>query len=204
MNNRKTSLPVALAAVIVIAGCAPARTRAPMPETAALARSESVAALRAWSFTGRIAVSFAGRAGTGHIDWRQDGPFFVIAVRAPIAGQSWQISGDSSMAQIDGLGPEPRLGPDADSLLQREVGWTLPLAAVRDWIRGVPHGPGAQVRRDADGRPLEMADLGWRIEFRAWQPPVEGLPELPQRIIARRGEDDVRVSISEWRAGSGD
>lgn len=204
MNAGRALLPGVCAAVLWIAGCAPAGIRAPAPDAAVLDRSESVAAMRAWSFTGRIAVSFDGRAGTGHIDWRQDGPFYVIAVRAPIAGQSWQLSGDSTMAQIDGLGPVPRLGPDADSLLQREVGWTLPLAAVRDWIRGVPHGPGAQVRRDGDGRPLEMADLGWRIEFRAWQPPVDGLPELPQRIIARRGQDDVRVSISEWRVGSGD
>jgi outer membrane lipoprotein LolB len=203
MTRRLLAFPALLAGLLLVVGCAPTRVRETSVDAAVIARADALAALRAWSFDGRIAVSSGGRAGTGRIDWRQDGPYYAISVRAPIGGQSWQLSGDASMAQLEGLGPEPRLGPDADALLAREVGWTLPLAAVRDWVRGEPHGDDARVRRDVDGRPIEILDLGWRIEFRAWQPASAGLPAMPTRIIARRGEDDIRVSVAAWRVGGG-
>jgi outer membrane lipoprotein LolB len=188
---------------LALAGCAPATVRGPLPDARAAARAESLARIPAWGFDGRIAVSIGGRAGTGRIDWRQDGESFVIQVRAPVAGESWQLSGDASLAQLDGLGAEPRLGPDADALLAREVGWPIPLGAIRDWVRGQPHGSHARVRRDADGRPIEIVESGWRIEYRAWQPAAHGLPDMPTRIVARRGDDDVRVSVAGWRIGSG-
>ncbi len=196
--------PLLLAVMLVLVGCAPGHVRRPLPDALSAARAESLARLPAWGFDGRIAVSVDGRAGTGRIAWRQDGSSFVIQVRAPVAGESWQLSGDATLAQLDGLGLEPRLGPDADALLAREVGWPIPLGAIRDWVRGQPHGPDARVRRDADGRPVEIVESGWRIEYRAWQPAVDGLPEMPTRIVARRGRDDVRVSVASWRVGSGE
>lgn len=199
--TRRLAVAAALAALLVV-GCAPTRVREAAPDPAA-ARSAVLAGLTTWSFDGRIAVSTSGRAGTGRIDWRQDGAAYVITVRAPVAGESWQLSGDATLAQLDGLGPEPRLGPDADALLAREVGWPIPIAAIRDWVRGQPHGSEARVRRDAAGRPLEIQDLGWRIEYRAWQPAADGFPEMPTRIVARRGGDDVRVSVATWRVGGG-
>jgi outer membrane lipoprotein LolB len=192
----------AVLAVLLVAGCAPTRVRDTGADASG-ARFAALARVPAWSFDGRIAVSAGGRAGTGRIDWRQDGESYVITLRAPVAGESWQLSGDASLAQLDGLGPEPRLGPDADALLAREVGWPIPIAAVRDWVRGEAHGRDAQVRRDAAGRPVEILDLGWRIEYRAWQAAADGLPEMPTRIVARRGADDVRVSVTTWRVGSG-
>lgn len=192
----------AAAAAMLLSACAPLPVRDPGLD-AGVARATALAAVPAWSFEGRIAVSAGGRAGTGRIVWNQDGSSYVITLRAPVAGESWQLSGDANLARLDGLGPEPRLGPDADALLAREVGWPVPIAAIRDWVRGQPHGPEARIRRDPSGRPLEIQELGWRIEYRAWQPAVDGLPELPTRIVARRGADDVRVSVTTWRVGHG-
>jgi outer membrane lipoprotein LolB len=188
---------------LALAACAPLTSRAPGPDEALAARAAALAAVPAWSFEGRIAFGIDGRAGTGRIDWRQDGEQYLVAVRAPVAGESWQLSGDGSLARLDGLGAEPRLGSDPDTLLAREVGWTIPLAAIRDWVRGLAHGPAARVRLDPEGRPLEIAELGWRIEYRGWTEPRDGLPEMPTRIVARRSDDDVRVSVSSWRVGSG-
>lgn len=201
--THRLAAPAAMLVALLVVGCAPTRVREAAVDPAVAARSAALAALPAWSFDGRIAVSAGGRAGTGRIDWRQDGPAYVITVRAPVAGESWQLSGDASLAQLDGLGPEPRLGPDPDALLARETGWPIPIGAIRDWVRGEPHGRDAQVRRDVAGRPVEIRDLGWRIEYRAWQPASEGLPEMPTRIVARRGSDDVRVSVATWRVGGG-
>jgi outer membrane lipoprotein LolB len=202
VTHRLAGSAAVLVAMLVV-GCAPNRVRESLVDPAVAARSAALAALPAWSFEGRIAVSIGGRAGTGRIDWRQDGPAYVITVRAPVVRESFKLSGDASLAQLDGLGPEPRLGSDADALLARETGWPIPVSAIRDWIRGAPHGREARVRRDNAGRPVEIEELGWRIEYRAWQPASEGLPEMPTRIVARRGSDEVRVSVARWRRGSG-
>ena len=108
-------------------------------------------------------------------------------------------------------------GPSADALLQGVLGLEapIPLAAARDWLRGLP-GPGAtDVRRDAAGR-LETllwsdgAGARWFARIRRWTE-VDGAAgagaadadrlELPALVTARSGDRRLRLALSDWRLG---
>lgn len=195
----------ALAVAAAIAGCAPAAriSRDGAGGMAAADRAARLAELPRWSLVGRIAVSDGRDGGSGRLEWAQDGPHFDIAVRAPVAGGSWRLSGDGALAQLDGVGPEPLRDVDAESLLARELGWRLPMAQVADWVRALPADTSAaRVDAGTNGLPATLRESGWTVEYRAWTA-AEGIP-MPRRLVARRPPFEVRIAIERWSLHGGD
>jgi outer membrane lipoprotein LolB len=188
----------AMLAALALSACAPTtRLQAPAGPQDVDDRTTRLQAIPGWTLTGRIAVSDGRDGGSGRIDWSQDGDHYDIAVRAPVAGGSWRLSGDGSLAQLDGVGEQPLRDSDAAALLARELGWHLPMAQVADWVRGLPADPlHAQIEAGADGLPALLREAGWTVEYRDWIA-VEGLA-MPRRLVARRAPFEVRIAVQRW------
>jgi outer membrane lipoprotein LolB len=188
---------------LLLAACAPGSRLQRTDETGLQARAGRLAELPRWSLAGRIAVSDGTDGGSGRLEWRQDRDFYDIAVRAPVAGGSWRLSGDGVLAQLDGAGPQPLRDADAEALLARELGWHLPVSRVPAWLRGLPH-DAARARLDAGpaGLPARLAEDGWTVEYRAWMT-VDGLP-MPRRLVARRAPFEVRIAVERWSLHAAD
>nr|WP_231736173.1 lipoprotein insertase outer membrane protein LolB [Lysobacter enzymogenes] len=164
------------------------------------ARSARVRAAADWSLTGRIAVSNAGKGGSGRIEWSQRGAGFDVALSAPVTRQSWRLSGAPGSARLEGLDGGPREGADATELLFQATGWDIPVAALGDWLRGLPaggDGGDARILPGPDGRPQSIAQGGWTI---AYEWPATG--DLPTRLDARRDSARVRLIVDRWQGGA--
>lgn len=202
-------LAAATVALVLLAGCATAPPRPPAVadpalrerfEAAQLQREQRLGADGDWSLSGRIAVSNAGRGGSGRLEWRQDGEAFEVSVSAPVTRQSWRLGGSPSQALLEGVEGGPRHGHDAQLLLLEATGWDVPLHALPAWMRGL-RAPGLGPARidyaGEAGLPLYIEQDGWRIEY-DWSLDDSGLPPLPSRVQATRGEARVRLVIDEW------
>ena len=217
--NASLIRPLLLAAVtLAMTACTTVGTqKTPAPavvETVSAAAAEAeaarVAALRAqpdWTFQGRVAVSKGKDGGSGRIDWRQEGPRYVVELSAPVTRQSWKLSGDSHRegGRLEGLAGGPRAGEDAQALLLDATGWDIPVNQLPDWMRGLPTvGGEAQetIERDAEGRPRRIQQWGWLIQYLDWYPAEPGRAALPRRIEASRGDAKVRLLVDQWGQGA--
>ena len=199
---------IVIAALAVLLGaCAsrPVRTSLP-PEQLAAAEARQVAReleLRrrpGWSLAGRIAVSNGRNGGSGRIDWQQAGARYDVSLSAPVTRQSWRLVGDGSGARLEGVEGGTREGVDAGVLLREATGWTIPVAALAEWVRGArAEGLGAAVvRYGDDGRVGRIEQGGWAIDY-SWPTPA-GPEALPERLDARGGEARVRLIIDQWES----
>ncbi|WP_233423915.1 lipoprotein insertase outer membrane protein LolB [Lysobacter capsici] len=163
------------------------------------ARAQRVRAGNEWSLTGRIAVSNAGKGGSGRIEWTQRGERFEVALSAPVTRQSWRLAGGPGEARLEGLEGGPRSGDNAAALLLETTGWDIPVEALGNWLRGLPAegGAAAKLAPGPDGRPLSIEQGGWTI---AYQWPASG--DLPSRLDARRASARVRLIVDEWQGGA--
>lgn len=201
---------VLLAALLLgaCAGRAPREALPPLDAAPAVhqARREAALATRPdWSLQGRVALSNGRDGGSGRIDWQQQDGRYAVALSAPITRQSWRLSGDAGGARLEGLDGGPRVGPDPGALLRQATRWEIPVAALADWVRGLPapaakHGP-ARIDYGPDGRVARIEQGGWIIGYTAWAA-VDGV-ELPVRLDARRGEASVRLVVDAWIFGGG-
>ena len=107
---------------------------------------------RHWRLEGRLAVSDGRDGGSGTLTWEQDGAYFMVDLRAPISGQSWRLSGDDHLCTLEGVRSYPLTANSPEELLQRELGWHLPVAQLRSWLRGRPMSAAVALDRDGNGQ----------------------------------------------------
>lgn len=192
---------LALIALLALSAChAPQRVVRPDGSDALAARRAELGARERWSFEGRVAVSDGKDSGSARITWAQDGERYAITLRAPVSGETWRLAGDASGCRLEGLRPEPIVGPDPQELLRRELGWNLPVRALAAWARGVSgDATAAEIVLDEGGLPSRLREQGWQVSYRDWH--RDRTPALPKRIEADRPPHQVRLAIASWSDG---
>ncbi|MBN8482381.1 MAG: outer membrane lipoprotein LolB [Xanthomonadales bacterium] len=183
----------------LLAACAGQRLR---PDAALLAkqqqRENTLAARTTWSLEGRLAVAGPADGGSGMLAWSVRGEVYRFEVQAPVTGKTWILSGDSRHAQVEGLAPNPLRDDDAARLIERELGWKLPVTRFDAWVRGVrAAGSPADLEFRADGLPSLLVQDGWRIEYLDYVEDHD--PPLPRRVFASHGGYKVRLAVQRWR-----
>lgn len=197
---------VLAAAMLALAACTTTPRRGGqmpqmLPDAGAreAARATRLRAAGDWSFTGRIAVSNGRKGGSGRIEWQQQGDRYEVALSAPITRQSWRLTGGPDGARLEGLEGGTRQGPDAAELLFQATGWDIPVAALADWLRGLPDESvaGPKIEPGWDGRPVKIEQGGWNIGYE-W--PASG--DLPERLDARRDQARVKLVVDTWNGAT--
>ena len=155
-----------------------------------------------WSLRGRIAVHAGEQGWHANLNWRQTGLDYTLELSGPLGQGAVRMTGDATgvtLARADGLQDR---APDADALLLRHTGWTLPVAGLRYWVRGraVPEQP-AQWEWAGDGLPQQLRQDGWVIKYTEFRE-QPGLGKLPRRIDLERDGLRARLVIDGW-SGSG-
>jgi outer membrane lipoprotein LolB len=187
-----------IAAVLLLAACAPVRIKgdAGMLEAQA-AREAALSGRDHWVLTGRLAVSNGHDGGSGSLTWEQDGERYDFTVRAPVTGRSFRLHGGPDGAVLVGLDLGPMRGVDAETLMARALGWQVPLRDLRAWVLGLRADSGpAQLSFGADGLPSLLQQDGWKVEYRDWY--ADRTPALPRKVFAERAPYRVRLSIENW------
>ncbi|HEY0180702.1 MAG TPA: lipoprotein insertase outer membrane protein LolB [Dokdonella sp.] len=186
--------------VLALAACAGPRIRPGAADAAALARQDArehaLAAHAAWTLSGRLGVSDGRDGGSGTLEWQQDGAAFRFSVHAPVTGKTWTLSGDAGHAILEGLRERAVEGRGAAELLERELGWRVPVAELADWARGMRAPGAARIEFRADGLPATIEQNGWKVEFLDYD--LGRAPPLPSRVFASSGSYKVRLAVREW------
>jgi len=188
---------IAVVSCVLLAACAPLRTRETPAAAAAQAARESELAQHArWTITARIAVSNGQDGGSGELIWTQDGERYSFTVHAPVTGKTWKLSGDATRATLEGVDAAAAVGTDPERLLHDRLGWDVPLKDLDAWVRGMRAQGRADVQYDAQNLPAVIEQAGWKVEYRDWF--GERRPPLPRKVFASRGKARVRVAIESW------
>ncbi len=198
MNASAWRSLAALMGLVLIAACAPVRTRETPASLAGQAAREAQLALHThWALSAHIFVSDgADNNGSGDLVWKQTGEHYDFTLRAP-TGKTWKLSGDARQALLEGVDRQPIQGSDPERLLRERLGWDVPVAGLSAWVRGMRRpDQRATLEFNAQDLPDVLDQDGWRIEYRDWF--ADRTPSLPRKVFASRGAARVKMSIDSW------
>ena len=199
----KRLLPLAAAAGLLLAACAPVPVRKPADRAALAAqaaREKQLAGIDQWTLEGHLAVSDGREGGSGSLTWVQDGDRYDFELRAPITGKSFRLSGGRDGAVLEGVDGGPLRGSDAEALMRKALGWEVPLNDLRAWVLGLrAPGAAAQLSFGEQGLPSLLQQNGWAVDYRAWDQAHQ--PPLPQKVFASQPPYKVKLSIDSFRLG---
>lgn len=184
-------------AALTLAGCAAQRVKPDQQLLGVQDQRERQLAERAdWSLSGRLAISGPGEGGSGSVVWVQQGDSYRFTLNAPVTGRTWTLNGDLQHAELAGVRADPIRGTNASRLLESELGWQVPIAELRHWVRGARAPGRSEILFHADGLPAELRQAGWKVEYLDYH--ADGQPRLPRRVFASRGEYKVRLVVQSW------
>ncbi|HEY8009869.1 MAG TPA: lipoprotein insertase outer membrane protein LolB [Rudaea sp.] len=184
--------------IVLLTACVPMRVKMHTATPAAQdAREAALASRTHWTLDAHIAVSTDRDSNSGELDWRQAGESYVFTVRGPITGKTLKLTGDAQHAVLEGVDARPSEDSDVQRLLRERIGWDVPLASLRAWVRGLrAQGTPAQLQYNEQDLPALIEQDGWKIEYRDWF--SDRTPALPRIVFASHGTTRVKMAIETW------
>lgn len=190
---------------VALAACATSPPRLPATAPADLAaleqaRQQTLAALHDWTLTGRIAVHNENENWSATLRWTQQAEAYTLNLIGPLGQGAVQITGDRGSVLMRLADGQSYAADNAETLLREHAGWSVPVAGLRYWVRGLPDPrTTAQKGLDEAGRPLFFEQSGWRIEYARYAQ-VNGI-DLPHKLTLNNPHLQVRLVIDRWELG---
>ncbi|MGD9599715.1 MAG: lipoprotein insertase outer membrane protein LolB [Steroidobacteraceae bacterium] len=184
-------------AALLLAACAgaPVRERAPAPWPE---RRAALQADDAFALAGRVAIRADDTGLNASLRWRQEGAVSYVTLDGPfgVGGAQVELRGDEF--ELRTSRGDHLVGEAARAELERRLGFPLPLAALRYWVRGVPepHVGADEVVDVPHQRLASLVQDGWEIRYTEYLAGAAG--SLPRRLSAERGGTRVRLVIDRW------
>ena len=139
------------------------------------------------------------RAFSTSFDWQQAGERFRIEFWGAFGQGRALLFGDGAAASLRDARGNVTSGVDIDALMEQTLGWAVPVAALRHWVRGRvdPSLAAAAEQRDGEGNLARFEQSGWTIRLSRWRQTAIGA--APGRVVAERAGRVVTVICKEWR-----
>ena len=170
------------------------------PKTTWQAHASELSRLRNWSLLGTLAVRSGGDASRVTMRWRQTRDSYLVRFMGPLGVGLFEIAG--SATAVEARFPNGRRASAAspEVLLEREIGWSVPLQGLRYWIVGAPAPDGTTSKMEIDdhGRLVRLEQAGWTVIYERYGD-VDDLA-LPERIRFSSASVDATVVVRRWTA----
>lgn len=175
-----------LALVLVMSGCATAPV--------AVQRTPFVDA--PFSFSGRIMVKQGTNRDGTNLHWVHRG-YDEITLLGPLGYTSGRLYRDANGATLDDAYGKHHVAADVESLMEKALGWSVPLSDLRYWVVAEPSPEGeSKIERNAKGQLEVLTQQGWEINYSRYSSSKAGA--LPLEINMARDGIEVMLKIDSW------
>ncbi|WP_322082646.1 lipoprotein insertase outer membrane protein LolB [Burkholderia sp. BCC1972] len=199
LSSRAQRTLAAAGAALALAGCASTPPSASAPATGAVLQTAATHA-----YHGRFAVQYDDRLGKqqhvyGNFDWQERGDDVSLELRSPL-GQTLAIVKSTPQAASLELPNRPtQYAPDVGDLMQKTLGFELPLAGLRYWLlpTAAPATHAETVRDPADGtRVKQIRQDGWTIDYLAYaDAPATGVKRV--NLVRATPPLDIKLVLDQ-------
>jgi outer membrane lipoprotein LolB len=184
----RAALPLLL--VLLLAGCSQLQPTEPLTPS----EPSLLLQLERWSLEGRIGIRHAGESNSASLSWQQRPTGYRIALTGPLGQGGLQIEGNTNAVTLQQAGSdEVHRAATPEALMQRLLGWSLPLSQARYWVLGLPD-PALEWQPLAFGE--GFSQQGWQIEYPRYT--RAGPLVLPEKIRLTRPDLRITVVVSHW------
>lgn len=195
-----------LIATLLVNGCVHQGSLTPPQDV--LEHQRQVQAISDWQLTGKLGVRTAGDSGSASIKWAQQIANYRINLSGPLGQKSMIITGTPGKVRLEQTGEPAQEANTAEALIKKSAGWTLPVAQLAYWVRGVP-APKLRIthlQQNENGLIAHLIQGGWSITYSNYRDQRRNgviLP-LPGKIIAEYKDVRLILAIREWHLDAQD
>lgn len=159
--------------------------------------AQRVADIQTYALTGRVAVLTEKKGFSGGMRWHHHLEGDDIGFYSPLGTQLGQISASADEVTLTTSDRKTYTAENAEALMQQTLGWSLPMAGLKDWVLGRPGEGESQILSwDAAGHIEHMRQNGWDIQYSQYR--EAGGRQLPGKVVVKSAGLDLKLVIDEW------
>jgi len=192
---RRVAAGALLAALTACAGLKPAPNAPTTAPTANAAEVQTNA-----SYHGRFAVRYTDSNGVqrnayGNFDLQQQGENATLQLLNPLGQTMARVVASPSGATLELPGHPTQTAPDVQGLMQRALGFPLPIDGLRYWLKPAisPDSPARTQTDPATGRMRQIEQDGWTIDYVAYTDDAQ--TALIKRVNLSRSDPALDVKL---------
>ncbi|MFZ6735036.1 lipoprotein insertase outer membrane protein LolB [Undibacterium sp. Ji42W] len=205
-NTQCKLLASTLFCALLSTGCASLNGPAQAPATATTSTANTISTRQYQQkiqISGKISIQYQQadkpQSLPGGFEWEQDAQSIRINLLSPLGQTMARITQTAQGATLEQEGKTPRTASNLDQLLQDTLGWSLPVAGLRDWLQGFVAVDGKQLSA-VKAEDLTLTTQGWKLRYVSWHEQ----PSFPKRIDLQRyteqaGDVSIRIVVNEWK-----
>lgn len=189
---------------MLLSGCAAQPSRPVLPPLLLAAdwptRRAQLQSREDFELRGRVAAAAGEQGFSAGLHWLQDSARGVIRLDGPLGVGGLVIEVDGESLQLATSRGERLDDAAARRELERQLGFELPLSALRYWVRGVPQpGVPAQEAVAVSAPQLEtLEQSGWRVTYGEYS--SGDMAGWPRRLVVEREGARLKLLIERWDA----
>lgn len=186
--------------LLVSTACVPVWQQRPQSTQDMLwqSRHQQLQQLTDWEFKGRTLIRQGKEAWHAGITWSEKQGNYQIRLSGPFAQGGVLLEGNDRQVTLTLSSGEKLQAVSPEALLAESLGWSLPVSALRDWVRGMPDKrfDVTTMKLDEEGRLIDLAQADWQVRYLEYIP-FKG-HSMPAKIFMDHPELSVRIVISDW------
>lgn len=156
-----------------------------------------LSSLTSWKISGAMAAKNKNKGWTASCDWQQQGlNQYQIRLFGPLGNGAVLIEKDKGIVTYTD-GPKKLSSKSADALLQKELGFRLPVNSLYYWVRGIPASGAVQsANYDENNHLISLKQNGFTIDYSNYTT-VHGY-DLPTKIRLQGNGVLIKLVIKHW------
>lgn len=192
--------------LLFISGCVHQGSLTPPQDV--LEHQRQVQTIGDWQLTGKLGIRTTDDSGSTSLKWAQQIANYQIKLSGPLGQKSMIITGTPDKVRLEQTGEPAQEAKTAEALIKKSAGWTLPVAQLAYWVRGVP-APKlriTQLQQNETGLIAQLIQGGWIINYSNYRDQTFNginLP-LPGKITAEYKDVRLVLVIRDWKLGTQD
>lgn len=184
----------------VLLGACAVMTQAPLNQNLSWAqRQTQLKPITHWSIHGSLALATTQKAFNASVVWQQTAMNrYTLNLFGPLGLGAVNITRDAKGVTIVTSEKQHLHGQNTESLLQQELGWSLPIHNFYYWVRGLP-APGSHAVKHFDQyhHLSSLSTRQWRVDYLSYMN-VNGI-DLPHKIRFTSPFTRAVLVISNWK-----
>ncbi|THB70022.1 MAG: outer membrane lipoprotein LolB [Gammaproteobacteria bacterium] len=166
-----------------------------------LHRKAAVDIIKKWNINSRAGFSTANDSGSVSMLWKQKDAAYHISLIAPLGQGRLDLYGEDTNVVLKTSDGKTLYGESAQELIKRATGFTVPVANLEYWIKGLPGTSKVEsLSYNNDGTIASMQQSGWDIKYLDYQTfdQISKQTMLPRKLQAINGNLKIKIVIKEW------
>ena len=194
----RNKLLVPVCGLLIIAGLNGCATFIGAGQTPRLTQfQEKLYSVKNWTLDGRIAVKAGQEGWNANLFWEHDVGQDRLRIYGPFSQGAVSIILQGHMVYINEGNGIVTSSHDPDDLLQKRLGFSVPLSSLRFWVLGLP-APDNQYRAELDdkGGLKGFEQQAWVLGYESFEN-VDNFV-MPKKMTIQGNQVRLRLVVDQW------